>query len=420
MSNTSALTPTSVGNQSDLLPNVWLSRIFLLALVAPEILDFFAFGSSLARIARLGLLAVAIVQVLSVKASVTKLTRQRLLSIVGMAGLTTVAVTSYLLNAGTFPIYMLSSLVWLVIIANQMDGVQRFLAQAVYASQTLTVLSLVVILLKIPSPFTFAESDSTNYFVPFNSILGLTGRQSGLLSHANQLAPVCVIAIIGALTTRKRMWLIPTYFVTLMTTGSNTSYISACTGIIFMYFGGRYIVRIAIRETLRFSGVIFVGFSLLLIIGYKTLSISDTLLTGRGLIWNQALLQLNGHYSIGLGWQFERRAIANGLLPPFASSVHSTYLEWLTNFGVVGIMCIAPLFVMFLRTLWTAQSTVRGLTATILLFSFSESLINLGSFNLISYLFIFVTWYSADMNSPAMRSDTAGAPNIKSSQATSS
>jgi len=246
--------------------------------------------------------------------------------------------------------------------------------------------------LKLPSPFAFSQSDGTNYFVPFNQALGLSGRQAGILSHANQLAPICVIAIIGALISKKNQILLPVYVFTLLTTGSNTSYISGVLGVTFIYVGGSKFGQRVTREFLRVCSALIVTGAIAILAGSFTVDITHRFLTGRGFIWTQTLALMNGHWSFGLGWQFERSAILQGNLPPFAASVHNTYLEWMSNYGLVGFILIMPLFFTFAGNLSSPIPQRRALTATLLVFSFSESLVNFGVVNLIGFIFMFLTW----------------------------
>ncbi len=373
----------------------WFLRLFLLSLILPEILEFLFFGSPAARLARLGILGIAGLQQIGAVRKGAQLEGPKLLSLILYACLVVTGVISFLLNAGVFPIYMFSALIWLFLIARQNDGPKLHLDQVVRAAQILTLLSTVAILLKLNNPFAFSQSNSSQYFVPFNDVLGLSGRQSGILSHANQLAPVCVVAIVGALVSRKSLWQVPIYLFTLLTTGSTTSYISACVGILFVYYGSGKFFRVITRSWVKaLLAVIFVA-TLSIVTSFWTINISNTLLTGRGFIWNQALLLLNNHWLFGLGWQFERTAIAQGILPPFAASVHNTYLEWLTNFGIVGIALILPTFILFLRNLSSANARLRSLSVTVLLFSFSESLINFGVFNVFTFAFMLCVWSSS-------------------------
>jgi len=367
-------------------------RLFLLSMILPEFLDFALFGSTAARLARIGLVSLALLQQLAAHNKQAPMNRTKRRSVGLYACLVVVGVVTALLNQGLFPIYMVSALLWLLMIARQDDSPNAHLEQVFRAAQALTLLSTGAILLRLPSPFAFSQSDSTNYFVPLNNLLGLSGRQAGVLSHANQLAPICVIAIIGALISKRNQMLIPVYVFTLLTTGSNTSYISGLLGVTFVYVGGSKFAQRATRDILRVSGAVIIGATVALLIGSFTIDITQRFLTGRGFIWTQTLSLLKGHWLLGLGWQFERPAILQGLLPPFAASVHNTYLEWLSNYGLIGFMLILPLFVTFASNLSSPIPQRRALAATLLVFSFSESLINLGLFSLIAYIFIFLTW----------------------------
>ena len=393
----------AISNGSEPQVKSWIPKVFLLSLFIPEVCDFFFYGSPIARLARIGLIMVALV--LSGKFS--KLAQQRVFSTLCLGGLVFTAMIGFLVNHSIFPIYLIISFIWVILMAQQRFASRTFILQAIAAAQILSILSFIAILLRLPSPFPFAASDSSNYFVPLNNLLGLHGRQSGIMSHANQLAPVCAIAILGALTSKSKLWLIPIYAVTLLTTGSNTTYISTCVGIAFIYFGGGKFSRFFAKTSLRLTGFALLAVFLSLALGFQSLEISNTSLTGRGFIWNQALNLFHGHLWFGLGWQFERAAILQGTLPPFASSVHNTYLEWLTNFGVFGLLFIIPIFFIFLSNLWSTDARLRSLAAMILLFSFSESLINLGNFNLITYLFIFLTWREMSPSQAAPAIDSA-------------
>jgi hypothetical protein len=64
----------------------------------------------------------------------------------------------------------------------------------------------------------------------------------------------------------------------------------------------------------------------------------------------------------------------------------------MSNYGLVGFILIMPLFFTFAGNLSSPIPQRRALTATLLVFSFSESLVNFGVVNLIGFIFMFLTW----------------------------
>jgi O-antigen ligase len=172
--------------------------------------------------------------------------------------------------------------------------------------------------------------DESNYFLPFNSLLGIDGRWPGPFGHGNDTAMIGALLIVIALAFwSKASWLfLLTGAITLIITSGRASIGAAAAGIVvFGMFSDRGPIS-RVPPAWR-----WVGGTVLLAVGALGLFVGKLGLTGRQDIWPAFIDLWKTSPLLGVGGS--GIATSEGLTQQFGHA-HSLYLDELARYGLTG------------------------------------------------------------------------------------
>lgn len=205
----------------------------------------------------------------------------------------------------------------------------------------------------------------------FGGTADTAGRFQGVFNNPNMLALLAAISIplgIGLFNERRTLWRLAIIVVpcsVLILTESRTSQIAAAIAIIWM------VLRSGAVNIAKFAYVSILGFLILLASGIDLLGTTFSrfgsleggdLLNTRGDAWGSAI-ELVQIQPLGYGWQAGRELFeslqGSADFTFTRTSVHNSYLQFILELGIMGIL---PLAYLTFALLWTAVAgKTRGL-----------------------------------------------------------
>jgi O-antigen ligase len=327
--------------KTEKLREMYLTWWTIAILTVPVALDYFFFGTQLARLAR-------IVIFLGISASL--LISNKLFMHSKITGMSTVAGVSALYLIGTVSDLSLGGVVtpniallllFLVIIAANMDLYDVYFDAVMKSFHLITALSAVAILLKLNPRGYFASAVGYPVFLDF---VGIPGRNYGVLPHPNSLGQVASVSLLFLITSKshKIFWLIPV--LCIVKCGSRTALIGLALAMVLLCVNwllkrNKNKERSITLESPIAIGVFVLG--ILLASSAQFLSFIGMLdpnaLTARVSIWQNAQRIFESSPYFGIGWGWEGRAVEAQLLNVWATSAHNAVLDIAFSAGVVGL-----------------------------------------------------------------------------------
>jgi O-antigen ligase len=318
----------------------------------PVALDFFFFGTQIARLARIIIFAAV---------SAFLLINHKLFLNSKVFGASTVLAVGCVYGIGTVSDLSLGGvitpnilllLLFLVMTATNIDLYETCLEATSKSFHFLTALSAFAILLKLNPRGYYASGEGYPVFLDF---IGIPGRNYGILPHPNSLGQVASISLILMLVSKvnKIFWLIPT--LCIVKCGSRTALIGlALASLLFMTIwifkrqknkGKSFVLESPIA-----LGVLVLG--ILLASSAQFLSLirllDPTALTARASIWQASQKIFESSPIFGVGWGWEIRAVEAQLLNLWATSAHNAILDIAFSAGIVGLTIFLMLLAKFL------------------------------------------------------------------------
>jgi O-antigen ligase len=355
---------------------VWITT----SLVIPIVLDFIFFGSPVARYSRILIFLII---------SASLLVNRNDFLTGKFIGFDTTIFTALLYLVGTFAGLtrggvitpnILTLLLFMIIVGLNFDLYEVSLKAIAWSCHVLIFLSIFAIIFKL-NPRGFYSS-SIGYPVYFD-FLGIPGRNYGVFSHPNFLGEAAALSALFLLANRKNYFLLLAPLFCIAKCGSRTSIIGLTVG--FMIFLINSILKSRnspIRRKVEspliigtFLLGIFVASSFQFLNYIKFLDPGT--LTGRASIWQTSLSMFQKSPIVGLGWNWESRAIDSQLLGPWAVSAHNMVLEIIFSSGSLGLLLFLAILtkgVLFFNRLWSVEKIVL---VTILISGISEAYIDL-------------------------------------------
>jgi O-antigen ligase len=369
-------------------------RIFIISsLVIPTLLDFFLSGTSAARYGR--------VLIFFLVSSLTLLNYRIFLSqtFVGLGSLSLVA-TLYLLGSlvavtkgGVFTPNFLLLFFLLLVVAGNFDLFSKALDCIGVAVYLLLLFSILAILLKL-NPLNLYFNDE-GYPVILN-LVGVPGRNYGVFAHPNSLGQISALSVAFIASSRFSNFHLLIPFFCLFKSGSRTSIISSILILVILLLikvvPKKRITRVVNIEFRPFVvSTLVVVFLILSSVSVQYVTYLDASgLTGRVSIW-QSSLELVGNSSlIGLGWDWESRAIDSQLLNIWAVSAHNAFFDIGFATGIIGLVIFLFMYSKVLAYIGNLNIREKLILSVILISGVTESYFSLQYPNVMTFLMILI------------------------------
>jgi O-antigen ligase len=180
----------------------------------------------------------------------------------------------------------------------------------------------------------------------------------------------------------------------LVKCGSRTAILGTLVGIIIYIIVSFFKSRKTSNKLRKIEYPLVIGTSVMAILLASSAQflqyinlIDPNALTSRGQIWQNSLAIFKESSLLGLGWDWEKRAIESQLLSIWAISAHNAILEITFSAGIVGLiiflLCLAKILVYFSNL----TLIEKILTLAIAVSGISESYIDLQYPTFQTYLF---------------------------------
>ena len=381
-------------NRIGLRPGTFKSNMLVVQLLlAPIFLDLVTANSTFTYALKFSAVLFAIaIREQSFQVSESEKSHFLLLLMIAM-----ILISANFVNAVSFQPNILFNLFWFWYLRDQLWFRNVFLQSILFSLQILGVTSILTTLTSLLPQFT--KLQSTNYFVPLNDLLGLQYRQQGVFTHPNTYALFSFMLIGLSIVVKKRMsviWISVGLF-GLLTSGSRTfqllSLLILAFSVVEKIFGTFFLSKKSriYRFPIIYLGVIAYFFILLFTSNTK---LSPESLTGRYGIWSQSITAMDNHLFFGLGTDYSLQLIQRGVLPNYANSAHSLYLEALLSGGIMGGILALGLFYTMFRRIRPVGGALFLLFVLILVAGVTETMFSLASFGVMNLFFAYAFSFS--------------------------
>jgi hypothetical protein len=361
-------------------------------ILIPSILDFIFVYSTAARYSRVLIFLIILASLL---------TNHKLFLRSKIVGIDTIFCTIALYAVGTVSEIsfggaitpnIASLLLIMFIVSANIDLYETALKTLALSIHILVALSVFVILLRINPRGYYAGAEG--YPVLFDFI-GIPGRNIGVFSHPNVLGQAATLSLLFIVTskTNKLYLMLPIFCI--IKCGSRTSIIGILAGLcvygtILLFKKRQSKGKSTYIEAPVVIGVFILGillassFQFLQIIGF--LDPSD--LVARVGIWQNALAIFQSSSTIGLGWNWESRAVASQLINVWAVTAHNSLLDMMFSAGIIGMLIFLVLLSKIIAYFNRLETSEKVVLTSILISGISEAYIDIQYPSVQTYLFL--------------------------------
>jgi O-antigen ligase len=366
---------------------IWIFAI----LVIPTLMDYVFMGSSVARYSRI-LLFIGVSTSLVINRDL--MLKSQLIGteiLILIVALFAIGTISSLTRGGSITPNIALLLVFLLVVSANIDLIRPILNSLGFCLHILIFLSALVILLKLNPMNYFASADG--YPVYLNNI-GIPGRNYGIFSHPNVLGQISCLSLLFMIESKVKKIFLLLPSLCLIKCGSRTAIIGAFVGLLIYVVANFFRSRSNSNKRRKIDYPLVVGtalFAILLAMSTQFILyinlIDPNALTSRAKIWQNSLEIFKGSSLIGLGWDWENRAIDSQLLNIWAVSAHNVILEIIFATGVAGLL----IFLFFIAKILAYFSNISLIEKMILtaigVSGISESYLSLQYPTIQTYLF---------------------------------
>jgi O-antigen ligase len=365
----------------------------VLTLVLPVLLDLFFQGSKIARLSRIALVLLVAFSVLSNHKIFLKNALVGQDTIVVMVALYVLGTALSLSHGGVLTPLFLSLLTLSIILALNIDCYKFALNGVGLSAHILSFASVAAIFLRLnPTNFYFNDAE---YPVFFKQI-GIAGRNIGVFVHPNVLGEVAALSIVFILGSKSNKFLLFAPVFCLMKCGSRNAIFGIIAATLFLVLS-----KFVKRDNFRKIGKIEFPWILRILIALASLatvykiiqsinSLDPALFTGRAGVWQSTLTLARHSPILGLGWDFESRAISSNLLNAWSVSAHNNFLEIAFCTGFVGLFLFLVLYSKVILNFSRLLTLEKMLVIYIFISGLVEYTIKFTYPSVTSYLFIFI------------------------------
>jgi len=355
-------------------------------IVIPPLLDFFAYNTNAARLSRI-LIAILMCQNLLIqKKQIYKRKKFNfelfLLTYLIIQGIIIDAIKSAPFSPNfiiiiIFAFYINSE----KIITNK----EKLIDILILSSRHLILVSFITIIFSLNLRNEY--SASRGYFIPFQSILGIAGRQYGIFYAPNALAQVSGFVFLSCLMLRSSVFYSTISFFCLLESGSRSSLIITIILSIVILVRKKESAKTIKATKVKDEYLSFLKTQIYYFLIVITLSIFLTIVDSlnnsnfnqRVFIWKTSLAYLQNDLFLGMGWRWYENAIDIGMLPTWATNAHNVNFEILFSTGIIGlfifIVIITRIFnsnVSHIRRIILIYLLTSGLTESNLQFIYAD------------------------------------------------
>ena len=385
--------------QLKMKPRIHLNReqtiklYVVLILVVPVMLDLLFYGTNVARLSRIGLTLLVTASVLINHNLFLKnklVGQDTVILIVALYALGTIVSLSH---GGVLTPLFLSLLIFSIILALNIDCYKSALNGVGLSAHILSASSVVAIFIKI-NPTNFYLDDS-EYPIFFKQI-GIAGRNIGVFNQPNTLGEVAALSIMFIVGSKTNKFLLLAPIFCLMKCGSRNALIGIVVAL-FLLAMFKFLKKDKFRKIgkIEFPWIlrILIACALSVII-YKFIQLINLLdpglFTGRASVWQSTLALAKNNPFLGLGWDFESRAISSNLLNVWVISAHNNFLEIAFSTGSLGLFLFLILYSKILVNFSRLSILEKLLVVYISTSGLVEYTIKFTYPSITTYLFIFI------------------------------
>jgi O-antigen ligase len=363
-------------------------------LTVPITLDFFLYGTQMARLSRVIIIAGILFSLVMHHQLFLKSKIVSAYSVFGVASLWAIGTFSDLSKGGVVTPNFALLLLFLFIISANIDLYEKYLDATIKSIHFVTALSALAILLKLNPRGYFGYSGGFSIYLDF---IGIPGRNYGILPHPNSLGQVAALSLLILITTKANiaLWFVP--ILCIVKSGSRTALIGFALALI-VYFtiyifkknnSKRKLVALESPITL---GIFIVGIFLTSTVQFLSfINVLDpNALTARVSIWQNSLPIFQQNLILGTGWGWESRGIEARLLNVWATSAHNAILDIVFSAGFAGLLIFLILLVKTLVYFNFLSVPERLIFCFLLASGISETFVDLQYPTLQTYIFFLI------------------------------
>ena len=368
----------------------WIGSI----IVIPSILDFILLYSPAARYSRVLIFMIILASLL---------TNHKLFLQEKLVGIDTIILTLALYGVGTVAEMsfggvvtpnIASLLLILFIVSANIDLYETAFKTVALSIHILVTLSVIAILLRINPRGYFGGAEGYPVFFDF---VGIPGRNIGIFSHPNVLGSAATLSFLLIATSKanKIFLLLPIFCI--IKCGSRTSIIGISAGLfvfgtILLFKKRQSKGNSTPLETPVVIGVFILG--ILLASSFQFLQIIGLLdpsdLVARAGIWQNALVIFQSSPTIGLGWNWESRAVSAQLINVWAVTAHNSLLDMMFSAGIVGMVLFLIITSKIFASFHRLADMEKVILISLLIFGISEAYIDLQYPSIQTFLFLLI------------------------------
>ena len=317
-------------------------------LTVPITLDFFLYGTQMARLSRVIIFAGILLSLVMNHKLFLKSKIFSAYSLFGVASLYVLGTVADLSNGGVATPNFSLLLLFLFIISANIDLYEKYLDAVAVSINFVIALSALAILLRLNPRGYYSSSGGFPIYLDF---IGIPGRNYGMLPHPNALGQIAVISFLILITTKanKVLWLVP--ILCILKSGSRTAVIGLAVSLIVYFTIWVFRKNKSKGMSVVLESPIVIGTFFLAIFLTSTaqfLSLINLLdpnsLSARASIWQNSLTVFQESPTFGSGWGWESRAVEARLLNVWATSAHNVVLDTAFSTGYVGLIIFLILF----------------------------------------------------------------------------
>jgi O-antigen ligase len=363
-------------------------------LTVPVTLDFFLYGTQMARLSRVLIFAGIFMSLLINQKLFLKSKIASAYSLLGIATLWAIGTFTDLSKGGVATPNFALLLLFLFIISANIDLYEKCLDATMNSFHFVTALSALAILLKLNPRSYFANSGGFTIYLDF---IGIPGRNYGILPHPNSLGQVAAVSLLILITSKanKFLWLVP--ILCIAKSGSRTALIGLALALIvyltiYIFKKNKSKGKSVVLESPITIGIFLVG--IFLTSTAQFISIINVLdpnaLTARVSIWQNALTIFQQNLILGTGWGWESRGIEARLINVWATSAHNAILDIVFSAGFAGLLIFLILLVKTLVYFNFLLVQERLIFCFLLASGVSETFVDLQYPTLQTYIFFLI------------------------------
>jgi len=282
----------------------------------------------------------------------------------------------------------------LFILSANIDLYETALKTVALSTHILLIFSALVILLRINPRGYFGGAEGYPVYLDF---LGIPGRNIGVFSHPNVLGHAATLSFLFIVTSKANKFYLLLPIFCIIKCGSRTAIIGILAGLfvfgtILLFKKRQSKGKPTAIEAPVVIGVFILG--ILLASSFQFLQIIGLLdpsaLVARVGIWQNALAIFQSSPTIGLGWNWESRAVGAQLINVWAVTAHNSLLDMMFSAGILGMIIFLGIVSKIFAYFHMLTDAEKVILISILISGISEAYIDLQYPGIQTFLFFMI------------------------------